>query len=160
MNFGIATRFGVVSTQKFIKAVIHVWSRFEWTGSFFFMPSGITKNTDVLVRLSGFKPVSLYSYHLFILLAVKFGLRKRRFNEKNCSRINHHTEESVWRRNSSWFRKARWRDRSSCYFCVPLHRETVRLVRFNCSVRQRTCTCLHSHLQTQSGLVNSIPAFH
>ena len=65
---------------------------------FFLVPSGITKNTDVLVRLSGFKPVCLYSYHLFILLAVKtilyFGWRKRRFNEKNCSRINHHTEES------------------------------------------------------------------
>ena len=60
----------------------------------FFMPSGITKNTDVLVRLSGFKPVCLYSYHLSVLLAAKFGLRKRRFNEKNCSRINHHTEES------------------------------------------------------------------
>ena len=38
---------------------------------FFFVPSGITKNTDVLVRLSGFKPVCLYSYHLFILLALK-----------------------------------------------------------------------------------------
>ena len=38
---------------------------------FFFMPSGITENTDVLVRLSGFKPVCLYSYHLFILLALK-----------------------------------------------------------------------------------------
>ena len=39
-----------------------------------------------------------YSHHLFILLAVKtilqFGWRKRRSNEKNCSRINYHTEES------------------------------------------------------------------
>ena len=57
-----------------------------------FVRSRIPKNTDVLARLSGFKPVCLYSYHLFILLAVVW--RKRRFNEKNCSRINHHTEES------------------------------------------------------------------
>ena len=39
--------------------------------------------------LSGFKPVCLYSYHLFILLAVKtilyFGLRKRPLTKKPFS---------------------------------------------------------------------------
>ena len=32
---------------------------------------------------------------------------------------------------------------------MPLHRETDTLVRLSCSVRCRTHTCLHSHLQTQ-----------
>ena len=101
-----------------------------------------------------------YSHHLFILLAVKtilqFGWRKRRFNDKLPYRRIPFEDEIVF-----YFRKERQRDRSSCYFCVLF---TARLSDLSGLIAlldiEHNYTCLHSHLQTQSGLVNSIPAFH
>ena len=69
--------------------VWEVWSPCEWTVRFF-VRNGIPskwRNMPRAYMLCGFKPVCLYSYHLFILLAVKTILYSIR---KNRSRINYY----------------------------------------------------------------------
>ena len=72
--------------------VWEVWSRCEWTVRFFLCETEYQVMEKLTCHggscmLSGFKPVCIYSYHLFILLAVKTILYSIR---KNRSRINYY----------------------------------------------------------------------
>ena len=77
--------------------------------------------------------------HTAVKTILQFGWKKRRFNEKKLFSDRLPYRRIPFEDEIVFDLERQDRRIEMCYFCLPLHRETVRLVdRLNCSVRYRT----------------------